>query len=577
LEQTGTTVYDPMGGVRSQTDGLNNVSITGLDSVEEPVSTSQGQILASSVDSSVTFHNLPQSPTLTRSYVIYATWPSGSIEYYFSDSGTGGTSGLNSYGGTYGNMSFTPIGASNGPLGNGWYELGILSLDAADLTSEVTVTTHTATGESKIDYANDPFGEMVARTNVNAGSTESFVYDGENIALILNSSGGVIERELDGPAVDQVLASEAGAATTSSSFTAGMVDWYLADNKGSVRDVVQLSGGGTVVKDHIDYDTFGQVSSQTNSAFAPTVMYAGMYLDPITGLYYDNARWYDAVFASQDPAGLEGGPNGFGGGQTNTEEYCGNSPSNGTDPTGEVTYLSYEEMWNIAKMSPPPTDAQKASDQQLIAAYEAYYGKSVDRRRWELNQELEYTKSDPNWEHDGQTGNDKNYNGVNHRVYALDAIRQEIDQCNRYSIAAVGVGTLNWPSGGGTPIREEPSAPGDRSDPVLGTAVPGRTRPPANWPDPPDGWEWDKGSGRYKKGGRYRHWHEDEHHTGHWDEEDKNGNSHVNVYESARVVGWGVIIVGAGWGAWELGKWGSAVFFAPETFGGSLAGAAALP
>src|ERR1035441_625414 len=140
---------------------------------------------------------------------------------------------------------------------------------------------------------------MVARTNVNADSIESFVYDGENIALILNSSGGVIERELDGPAVDQVMASEAGAATTSETFTAGMVDWYLADNQGSVRDVVEYSSeaGAGVVVNHLVYDSPGQVTSQTNSAYAPTVMYAGMHLDPDTGLYYDNARWYDAVDA----------------------------------------------------------------------------------------------------------------------------------------------------------------------------------------------------------------------------------------------------------------------------------------
>jgi RHS repeat-associated protein len=47
-------------------------------------------------------------------------------------------------------------------------------------------------------------------------------------------------------------------------------------------------------------------------------MYAGMYLDPVTGLYYDKARWYDAVdavFASQDPEG-------FAAGDTNTSRYC---------------------------------------------------------------------------------------------------------------------------------------------------------------------------------------------------------------------------------------------------------------
>jgi RHS repeat-associated protein len=53
-------------------------------------------------------------------------------------------------------------------------------------------------------------------------------------------------------------------------------------------------------------------------------------LDPDTGLNLMGLRWYaamDSVFAGQDPLG-------FGGGQTNTEEYCGNSPTNWTDPSG---------------------------------------------------------------------------------------------------------------------------------------------------------------------------------------------------------------------------------------------------
>jgi RHS repeat-associated protein len=185
---------------------------------------------------------------------------------------------------------------------------------------------------------------MVARTNVNADSTESFVYDGENIALILNSSGGVIERELDGPAVDQVMASEAGAATTSETFTAGMVDWYLADNQGSVRDVAQYSGGATTIVDHVIFDSFGQATQGPGftSDPLPEFTYNGTWQDPNTGLNKMGLRWDDAVddvFLSQDPADLEGGPNGFGGGQTNTEEYCGNSPTNGTDPSGLETTL----------------------------------------------------------------------------------------------------------------------------------------------------------------------------------------------------------------------------------------------
>ncbi len=56
-------------------------------------------------------------------------------------------------------------------------------------------------------------------------------------------------------------------------------------------------------------------------------------------------------------------------------------------------------------------------------------------------------------------------------------------------------------------------------------------KPPSNWPTPGEKWKWDPGSGRWNKGGRWRHWHPpDDNHKGHWDDEDKNGNDHKNIY-----------------------------------------------
>ena len=111
------------------------------------------------------------------------------------------------------------------------------------------------------------------------------------------------------------------------------MNWDLTDNQGTVRDVVQFNAATqkTSAVNHLVYASYGQITSQTNSAYRPTFTYDGMWQDPTTGLDYDDARWYyfvDGVFGSQDPIG-------FGGGQTNTSEYCGNSPTNATDPTGE--------------------------------------------------------------------------------------------------------------------------------------------------------------------------------------------------------------------------------------------------
>jgi len=78
------------------------------------------------------------------------------------------------------------------------------------------------------------------------------------------------------------------------------------------------------------------------------------------------------------------------------------------------------------------------------------------------------------------------------------------------------------------PLGLDENQNGDDKD--IGVPVPGRRNPPGNWPEIGGKWKWDKESGRYRKGGRYRHWHEDDRHTGHWDEENKDGTGHENVY-----------------------------------------------
>jgi RHS repeat-associated protein len=162
-----------------------------------------------------------------------------------------------------------------------------------------------------------------------------------------------------------------------------MVDWYLADNQGSVRDVAQYSGGVTTIVDHVIFDSFGQATQGPGftSDPLPEFTYNGTWQDPATGLNKMGKRWDDAVddvFASQDPAGLKGGPNGFGGGQTNTEEYCGNSPTNYTDPTGE---------WSLFRWI--YTGDGNASDQVYGAATEAagqYYVQNAGDTHQALNQ-----------------------------------------------------------------------------------------------------------------------------------------------------------------------------------------------
>jgi len=191
-------------------------------------------------------------------------------------------------------------------------------------------------------YAYDAFGQMVSETENN--TTENYVYDGQDLALVLTADGQVTERELYAAAVDQVLASETvtpGAAGTAQN--AGAVSWYATDNQGTVRDVLQYNANSqtTTVVDHVIYDSFGSPTQGVGFSGVPLPRFGlgGMRYDPVTQLYITEHRFYDPAtgnWISQDPLG-------FAAGDTNTSRYCGNSPTNGVDPSGLWT----AEIYNI--------------------------------------------------------------------------------------------------------------------------------------------------------------------------------------------------------------------------------------
>jgi YD repeat-containing protein len=98
-----------------------------------------------------------------------------------------------------------------------------------------------------INYTYDVNNQRIGK-NVD-GAVERYVIDRNQIALVFDGAGIQTHRYLYGTAVDQVLADETATAT----------NWFLADNQGTIRDVVDSNG--TVI-DHINYDSFGKVQSQ---------------------------------------------------------------------------------------------------------------------------------------------------------------------------------------------------------------------------------------------------------------------------------------------------------------------------
>ena len=139
--------------------------------------------------------------------------------------------------------------------------------------------------------------------------------------------GSLARRYLYTRAVDEVFARLADSQQN------GQLElsWYLADRLGSVRQQVQTDG---TILNEINYDSFGNVVTETNPAEGDRFKYTGREYDDLTGLYYYRARWYDArtgKFLSEDPLG-------FAAGDYNLGRYVGNDPVNSVDPRGLWTF-----------------------------------------------------------------------------------------------------------------------------------------------------------------------------------------------------------------------------------------------
>jgi RHS repeat-associated protein len=193
--------------------------------------------------------------------------------------------------------------------------------DYRNRLTEVTLKNSSGVITEQIQYTYNALNQRISQTVTNGSNEvtlqESYIYDGSNLLMVLNGSGDVTHTFLNGTN-GQALADDGGS---------GNVTWMLADQEGSVRDVINNSGTDV---DHIVYDAYGNILSQTSSANQPRFAFGGMQLDTATGLYYDSARYYDSStgqFISQDPSG-------FAGGNTNLQGYVNNDPVNLIDPTG---------------------------------------------------------------------------------------------------------------------------------------------------------------------------------------------------------------------------------------------------
>ncbi len=220
---------------------------------------------------------------------------------------------------------------------------------------------------SSVNYVYDAFNNLVARTGYTRGAppivdihyfSQFFVYDGANQVLALGADGSVANRYLWGPGVNQLLADDNYALGLSSPTL-----WTLGDNQNSNRDLVSSDG---TLQQHIAYSPFGQQIVTAAGAFSTEAVcvfgYTGSFTDVVTGDVHNGVRWYDPAserWLTQDPAAAD----------ENLYRYCGNGPTDGTDPSGlagtffEVATSMFQEVGGRAAGV-----AGGAAAQQALAA-----------------------------------------------------------------------------------------------------------------------------------------------------------------------------------------------------------------
>ena len=175
-----------------------------------------------------------------------------------------------------------------------------------------------------LTYTYDAFNRRVSKTDTSAGSAtvvQKYLYDGDDIVAILDSSNAVIATITHDESIDTAL----------SITNANGTFYYHRDHQGSI--IALTDSSGTVVESFTYDNSYGTIVNhtktvETNNPYA----YTGRELDT-EELYYYRARYYDPQiqrFLGEDPIGFES--NDF-----NFYRYVWNSPLSFVDPYGYNT------------------------------------------------------------------------------------------------------------------------------------------------------------------------------------------------------------------------------------------------
>ena len=170
-----------------------------------------------------------------------------------------------------------------------------------------------------------------------------YVYDGDQVSLILDTAGNIDHRRLYAPGVDNLLVDE----VFNDAGTVGQAErgyWAVTDQVGTIHEILESDADGTNnanhnLVQHLDYDASGLIARAIDASgtelsslnqLATDVAFAGRDWDNDAGLYYNRARRYDAGtgrFISEDPIGYSAG-------DANLYRYAAGNPISLRDPSG---------------------------------------------------------------------------------------------------------------------------------------------------------------------------------------------------------------------------------------------------
>jgi len=222
-----------------------------------------------------------------------------------------------------------------------------------DIRNRMTGVTQKNSGGSVIyqaGYTYDALDRRIA-TTVN-GTTTWTVYDGQNTYADFSGAGALKTRYLYGPAIDELLARTDSSGTTA---------WYLTDRLGSVHDLTSTSG---TTLDHLAYDAYGNIISETNPSNADRFKWTAREWDGTTGLQFNRHRYYAPSvgrWTQLDPIGIL---------KINANLYrsVGNSPLIAVDPFGLLSqYQTAQEDQHAPDEYPADRQPKYTLDARVLS------------------------------------------------------------------------------------------------------------------------------------------------------------------------------------------------------------------